>query len=59
MLRADAMAGDAYLSADQAAENLEKRLRRYHRRLKDYHAGKRHDGRGNGPAARDDRRRAT
>ncbi len=54
MLRADAMAGDAYLSADQAAENLEKRLRRYHRRLKDYHAGKRHDGRGNGPAARDD-----
>jgi ribosomal subunit interface protein len=54
VLRADAMAADAYLSADQAAENLEKRLRRYHRRLKDYHAGKRHDGRGEGSAGRDD-----
>ena len=38
VLRAEAMAADAYLSADQAAEHLEKRLRRYHRRLKDYHA---------------------
>jgi ribosomal subunit interface protein len=37
VLRADAMAADAYLSADQAAGNLEKRLRRYHRRLKDNH----------------------
>ena len=37
-LSADAMAADAYLSADQAAEHLEKRLRRYHRRLKDYRA---------------------
>jgi ribosomal subunit interface protein len=36
MLRAESTAADAYLSADQAAENLEKRLRRYHRRLKDY-----------------------
>jgi ribosome hibernation promoting factor len=54
VLRADSMAGDAYLSADQAAENLEKRLRRYHRRLKDYHAAKRHDGRGDGSAGRDD-----
>ena len=44
VLRADSMAADAYLSADQAAENLEKRLRRYHRRLKDYHG----NGRGNG-----------
>ena len=44
VLRADSMAADAYLSADQAADNLEKRLRRYHRRLKDYHGG----GRGNG-----------
>ena len=38
VLRADSMAADAYLSADQAAEKLEKRLRRYHGRLKDYHA---------------------
>ncbi|MEA2980828.1 MAG: hypothetical protein QOF09_2651 [Alphaproteobacteria bacterium] len=37
VLRSDSMAADAYLSADQAADNLEKRLRRYHRRLKDYH----------------------
>ena len=44
VLRADSMAADAYLSADQAADNLEKRLRRYHRRLKDYHA----NGRGHG-----------
>jgi hypothetical protein len=45
VLRADSMAADAYLSADQAAEKLEKRLRRYHGRLKD-HA----NGRGNGNA---------
>jgi len=38
VLRADAMAADPYLSADQAAERLDKRLRRYHRRLKDYRA---------------------
>ena len=37
VLRADSLAADAYLSADQAADNLDKRLRRYHRRLKDYH----------------------
>jgi putative sigma-54 modulation protein len=48
VLRADAMAADAYLSADQAAEHLEKRLRRYHRRLKDYHAASRHNGRASG-----------
>ena len=35
VLRAEAMAADAYLSADQAARQLEKRLRRYQRRLKD------------------------
>ena len=46
VLRADSMAADAYLSADQAASNLEKRLRRYHRRLKDNHG----DARGNGRA---------
>lgn len=45
VLRADSMAGDAYLSADQAIVRLEKRLRRYHGRLKD-HA----NGRGNGRA---------
>jgi ribosomal subunit interface protein len=45
VLRADAMAADAYLSADQAAEHLEKRLRRYHRRLKDHRAnGRGSDG---------------
>ena len=48
VLHADSMAADAYLSADQAAEKLEKRLRRYHRRLKD-HA----NGRSNGPAVVD------
>jgi ribosomal subunit interface protein len=48
-LRADSMAADPYVSADQAAETLEKRLRRYHRRLKDYRA----DNRGNGRSAED------
>ena len=46
VLRAEAMAADAYLSADQAVEHLEKRLRRYHRRLKDYRAASRNNGRG-------------
>jgi ribosomal subunit interface protein len=49
VLRADSLAADAYLSADQAAEKLEKRLRRYHRRLKDYHG----NGRSNGTAPDD------
>ena len=44
VLRADSMAADAYLSADQAAERLEKRLRRFHRRLKDYHGNGRSNG---------------
>lgn len=44
VLRADSMAADPYLSADQAADNLERRLRRYHRRLKEHHA-RRHNGR--------------
>lgn len=48
VLRTDAMAGDAYSSADQAAERLEKRLRRYHHRLKDHHAATRQNGRGAG-----------
>ncbi len=36
-LKARGQAGDAYLSFDQAADRLEKRLRRYKRRLKDHH----------------------
>jgi len=39
-LEAQAMAPDAYLSADQAAARIEKRLRRYKRRLKDHAAGR-------------------
>lgn len=40
VLRADSMASDAYLSADQAVEKLEKRLRRYHGRLKKHANGR-------------------
>ena len=36
-LHADGQAADAYASADQAVTRIEKRLRRYHRRLKDRH----------------------
>jgi ribosomal subunit interface protein len=39
VLHAEAMAGDAYSSVDAAALRIEKRLRRYKRRLKDHHAG--------------------
>ena len=35
-LHADGMAPDAYASADQTATRIERRLRRYHRRLKDH-----------------------
>jgi ribosome hibernation promoting factor len=38
VLEAEALAADAYASADQAAERIEKRLRRYKRRLKDHQA---------------------
>jgi ribosomal subunit interface protein len=38
VLEAEAMAADAYASADQAAERIEKRLRRYKRRLKQHQA---------------------
>jgi ribosomal subunit interface protein len=48
VLSADSMAADAYLSADQAADKLEKQLRRYHRRLKDHH------GNGRAPLPADD-----
>ncbi len=44
VLEADAVAADAYASANQAAERLEKRLRRYKRRLKDHQAAARGDG---------------
>jgi ribosomal subunit interface protein len=37
-LHTDGMAPDAYASADQAALRIEKRLRRYHRRLKEHRA---------------------
>lgn len=37
-LHAEAEAADAYASADQAVTRIEKRLRRYHRRLKDHRA---------------------
>jgi ribosome hibernation promoting factor len=40
VLEADAIAGDAYSSADQAAERIEKRLRRYKSRLKDRQAAR-------------------
>jgi ribosomal subunit interface protein len=40
VLQSDAMAGDAYSSADQAAERIEKRLRRYKHRLKDRQAAR-------------------
>jgi ribosomal subunit interface protein len=43
VLHSDAMAGDAYSSADQAADRIENRLRRYKQRLRD-----RHGARGNG-----------
>ena len=36
-LQAEARAQDVYASFDQAAERVEKRLRRYRRRLKDHH----------------------
>jgi ribosomal subunit interface protein len=41
-LEADAMAADAYASADQALMQIEKRLRRYKSRLKDRSARKAH-----------------
>jgi ribosomal subunit interface protein len=43
VLEADATAGDAYSSADQAAGRIEKRLRRYKGRLKDHQAARTDD----------------
>jgi putative sigma-54 modulation protein len=39
-LHTEANAADAYASTDQAALRIEKRLRRYKRRLKDHHAAR-------------------
>lgn len=44
VLHSEANAVDAYASADQAALRIEKRLRRYKRRLKDHHAAARLNG---------------
>jgi ribosomal subunit interface protein len=44
VLEAEAMAGDAYASADQVADRIEKRLRRYKRRLKDHQAARANGG---------------
>jgi putative sigma-54 modulation protein len=54
VLEADALAADAYASADQAALRIEKRLRRYKRRLKD-HQAERADGYATGELAVDAR----
>jgi ribosomal subunit interface protein len=43
-LEAEASAGDAYASADRAALRVEKRLRRYHRRLKEHRPRAPHPG---------------
>ena len=44
VLEANGDGGDAYASADSAVEHLEKRVRRYKRRLKDHHAARADDG---------------
>jgi ribosomal subunit interface protein len=44
VLHTEANAADAYASADQAALRIEKRLRRYKRRLKDHHGAARLNG---------------
>jgi putative sigma-54 modulation protein len=50
-LHTEANAADAYASADQAAERIEKRLRRYKRRLKDRHAARANGATGHDGAA--------
>jgi ribosomal subunit interface protein len=44
VLKADGRAQDVYQSFDIAAERIDKRLRRYKRRLKDHHHKRRGDG---------------
>src|SRR5688572_21898818 len=46
VLEADAFASDAYASADNALNGMEKRLRRYKSRLRDRHARKAEGGNG-------------
>jgi ribosomal subunit interface protein len=43
VLQSDGRAQDAHQSFDRAAERIEKRLRRYKRRLKDHHAPRREE----------------
>jgi putative sigma-54 modulation protein len=50
-LHTEANAADAYASADQAAERIEKRLRRYKSRLKDRHAARSNGANGGDAAA--------
>src|SRR5262249_61109314 len=54
VLEADAPAADAYASADRAAMHIEKRLRRYKRRLKDHQAAARGNGYDRGAEAPDE-----
>ena len=57
LLEAEALAADAYASADQAALRIEKRLRRYNRRLKDHQNAPANGDGGAGPGdAADDAR---
>ena len=57
LLEAEALAADAYASADQAALRIEKRLRRYKRRLKDHQNAPANGDGGAGPGdAADDAR---
>jgi ribosomal subunit interface protein len=44
VLKAEGRAQDVYLSFDMAAERIDKRLRRYKRRLKEHHHKRRGDG---------------
>jgi len=44
LLESHGEAGDAYASADAAVERMDKRLRRYKRRLKSHHNGRARDG---------------
>lgn len=43
VLQADGRGQDPYITFDQAAERIEKRLRRYHGRLKNHHEGHGHE----------------
>ena len=53
LVEAHGEGGDAYSSADAAIERLEKRVRRYKRRLKSHHNGREQDTFGDEQPARD------